>query len=334
MSLQSGLSRGKSRLRAAVLRGARLGLSEQSVRLDKLASDVAELAGEVRHLADAQPRPTDEANQRLQELKAAFAEVGEQVTRNRQIISSILDNIPALRQELRSARASAEYERAFSDPEPLVSIRIATYNQAELLVERAIASALAQTYENTEIIVVGDGCTDNTEERVAAVGNPKIRFVNLPFRWPYPEDQIHRWQVAGSPAMNVAAQLARGRWIAPLDHDDEFVPDHVESLLTAARAGNFEMMYGQIQQRSPDGLMDEEICTYPPTYYHFGFQASVYMGELRFFEYNTRSWMLEESGDWNLCRRMLEAGVRIGFLDKVVIEYYPTSLWGTGDGTQ
>jgi glycosyltransferase involved in cell wall biosynthesis len=260
-------------------------------------------------------------------LTSALKELGEKVTRNRQIASSILDDIPALRRQLRSARASADYERAFSDPEPLVSIRIATYNQAELLVERAIASALAQTYENTEIVVVGDGCTDDTEARVAAIGDSKIRFVNLPFRWPYPDDPHHRWLVAGSPAMNVAAQLARGLWIAPLDHDDEFVPDHVESLLTAARANEFEMMYGQIQKRSPDGLAAEEICTYPPTYEHFGFQASVYVGKIRFFEYDTRSWMLDESGDWNLCRRMLEAGVRIGFLDKVVIEYYPSRLW-------
>jgi hypothetical protein len=334
MSLPFGNSRGKARLRAAVVRGARIGLSEQSVRLDHLAGQLAELAREVRDLADAQARSTGESKERLQHLTSELKELGEKVTRNRQIASSILDDIPALRRELRSARAGADYERAFSDPEPLVSIRIATYNNAELLVERAIASVLAQTYENTEIVVVGDGCTDDTQARVAAMADPRIRFVNLPFRWPYPEDPGHRWLVAGSPAMNVAAQLARGQWIAPLDDDDEFVPDHVESLLTAARANEFEMMYGQIQLRSPDGLMDERPCTYPPAYAHFGFQASVYMGELRFFEYNPRSWMLDESGDWNLCRRMLEAGVRIGFLDKVVTEYYPARLWGAGGGAR
>jgi hypothetical protein len=316
------------------VRGARVGLSEQSARLDQLAGELAELAGEVRDLADAQGRSTDQASQGLRQLTSALKELGEQVTRNRQIASSIQDDIPALRRELRSARDSPDYERAFSDPEPLVSIRIATYNQAKLLVERAIASAVAQTYQNIEIVVVGDGCTDDTEARVAAVGDPRIRFVNLPFRWPYPEDPRHRWLVVGAPAMNVAAQLARGQWIAPLDHDDEFVPDHVESLLTAARANEFEMLYGQLHMRSPDGRWDEEMCTYPPTYEHFGFQASVYVAELRFFEYNTRSWMLDEPGDWNLCRRMLEAGVRIGFLDKVVVEYYPSGLYGTGGGAR
>src|SRR5262249_1151961 len=44
--------------------------------------------------------------------------------------------------------------------EPLVSVCVATYNRAGLLTERCLPSVLGQTYRRFELIVVGDGCTD------------------------------------------------------------------------------------------------------------------------------------------------------------------------------
>ena len=48
-----------------------------------------------------------------------------------------------------------------------MTVRIATWNRAELLVERALASLRAQGYERWEAIVVGDACTDDTADRIA-----------------------------------------------------------------------------------------------------------------------------------------------------------------------
>src|SRR5581483_3909922 len=100
------------------------------------------------------------------------------------------------------------YERAFSDPEPLVTVRIPTYTRSRLLIERALPSIMRQTYQNFEVIVVGDGCTNDTAELVEAFGDPRVRFVNLPYRYPYPEDPEKRWCVAGGPGANVGAELA------------------------------------------------------------------------------------------------------------------------------
>jgi hypothetical protein len=47
------------------------------------------------------------------------------------------------------------------------------------------------------------------------------------------------------------------------------------------------------------------------------------MGALRFFEYDLHSWVINEVADWTMCRRMLESGVRIGWVDQVVTTLYP-----------
>ncbi len=177
----------------------------------------------------------------------------------REIVSTQLDDVALLRRQLRRARQSAEYAQAFAIDEPLVSVRIATYNNPQLLIDRAISSVLAQTYDRLEVVVVGDACTDDTEKRVAAVGDPRIRFFNLPARLPYPDDQRNRWLVAGSPAMNFGAQLAQGQWIAPLDHDDEFVPNHIEALLVASCRRDLELTYGRLLAITPEGHDNYEI---------------------------------------------------------------------------
>ena len=96
--------------------------------------------------------------------------------------------------------------------------------RTELLVERALPSIVRQTYQNFEVIVVGDGCTNDVAERIEDFGDPRVRFVNLPYRYPYPEDREHRWSVAGAPGVNVGTELARGTWLAMLGDDDELEP--------------------------------------------------------------------------------------------------------------
>ena len=220
---------------------------------------------------------------------------------------------------LEEVRQSAEYVQLFADSEPLVSVRIATYNKAEMLLTRALPSALSQTYTNIEVVIVGDGCTDDTAERIAALDEGRVRFENFAQRRRYPSDPMFRWMVAGSPGMNRAARLARGRWIAPLDDDDEFAHDHIERLLRQALTSRSELVYGAVESRNVMSGESARIWSSPPELGGFAFTGALVASPIsRIFEYDEQSWVSREPGDWNLCRRMLDAGVRWSAIEDVV----------------
>ena len=106
-------------------------------------------------------------------------------------------------------------------PSPLVSIIIPVYNGANYM-RQAIDSALAQTYENIEIIVVNDGSTDNGEtERIALSYGDKITY--------------YKKENGGcASALNYGISKMNGQWFSWLSHDDVYFPDKVRSNLEYA----------------------------------------------------------------------------------------------------
>jgi glycosyltransferase involved in cell wall biosynthesis len=224
----------------------------------------------------------------------------------------------ALLGEYRALLESRRRERdIFADREPLVSVRIATYNRARILVERTIPSVLSQTYRNFEIVIVGDHCTDDTEERIRALGDPRITFVNLPSRPKYPRYREYFWMTAGTIPMNRALDLCRGSWIAPLDDDDLFTPDHIEGLLGAAMERNWEFCYGVMEMEIRPGEF-RRVGSYPLHHAKICHPAVLYSTLLDFLRYDPESWLLGEPADWNMWRKVRDIGVRYGFIEKVV----------------
>jgi glycosyltransferase involved in cell wall biosynthesis len=200
---------------------------------------------------------------------------------------------------------------------PLVSVIIPTYNRKEMLVERAIPSVLSQTYQNFEIVVVGDHCTDDTSTLVQKIDDKRIRFYNLPTRSHYPVDSRDRKLVAGTTAANKALELCSGDWITRLDDDDEFTDDHIETLLDHALRYGYELVYGKVEiETRPNQRII--VGSYPPTFGQMAHIGALYNSKLRFLRYDVNAWKYAEPDDWNLFRRMNEAGVKIGFVDKVV----------------
>jgi len=241
-------------------------------------------------------------------------------------IESLQDRELENRRQVRELRASEAYARAFDEEEPLVSVTLPTWTNVETLTNVALPSVLDQSYRNIEVIVVGDASPPEVERAVEAMDDSRVRFHNLPQRGPYPKERRRRWYVAGVPAINEAARLARGLWIAPQNDDDVFTPDHVERLLSAARAARSEVAYGRFEML-PSDEPAYVSGAFPPSLGKFTWQAAIYHGGLRFFEMEIGDAWFDRPGDWSLCRRMLVSGVRFTMIDDIVARLYPS---GTG----
>ena len=102
---------------------------------------------------------------------------------------------------------------------PLVSVVVATYNRSSVL-RYALLSAQAQTLPNFEVLVIGDGCSDDSEQVVASLADSRFKWHNLPV------NSGHQ-----SAPNNRGIELAQAEWIAYLGHDDLWMPNHLELLL-------------------------------------------------------------------------------------------------------
>jgi glycosyl transferase family 2 len=103
-----------------------------------------------------------------------------------------------------------------------ISVAVAAYNAADYLRE-AIDSALAQTLQPFEIVVVDDGSTDRTRQVCEAFGE-RVRYL-------YQEND----GTAGIGARWKSIQESRGEWIALLDHDDRWLPAKLEKQVEALK---------------------------------------------------------------------------------------------------
>jgi glycosyltransferase involved in cell wall biosynthesis len=99
---------------------------------------------------------------------------------------------------------------------PLVSILINNYNYGRFLTE-AIDSALNQTYQNIEVIVVDDGSIDNSHEIIKTYGDKIIPII--------------KENGGQASAFNTGFAASRGEIICFLDSDDLFLPEKVEEIV-------------------------------------------------------------------------------------------------------
>lgn len=125
---------------------------------------------------------------------------------------------------------------------PLVSIIIPVYNSASFVVE-AVRSALDQTYQNVEVIVVDDGSTDNSLSLVKSIHDERLRVFS----------QINQGACV---ARNRGIVEARGAYVKFLDSDDILYPDAVAvQLEQQSRLGKDEVVFGDFDFIDEQGNM-------------------------------------------------------------------------------
>lgn len=107
-----------------------------------------------------------------------------------------------------------------------VSVVIPTHDRPQLA-QRAVRSALAQEYEDLEVVVVVDGPDNATEKALANVSDKRLRDIVLPR------------PVGLAKARNLGVRAAWGDWIAFLDDDGEWFPEKTTLQMKAAQSSRY-----------------------------------------------------------------------------------------------
>lgn len=132
--------------------------------------------------------------------------------------------------------------------EPHITALVPAYNRAHLL-PRAINSILDQTFAPYEIIVVDDGSTDNTKAVVDGFGD-RVRYI---------------FQENAGPAVarHHGITVAQTEWVAMLDSDDIWNPDHLERMSNAivATGGRANFYFSNTRRtKRDDGIMQWQLA--------------------------------------------------------------------------
>jgi len=197
---------------------------------------------------------------------------------------------------------------------PLVSVVIPVFNR-ESFIERAVNSVLNQTYWNFELIVVDDGSTDNTVKRLKNyVDNIKI---------------LYQSNKGVSAARNLGVKFSKGKYIAFLDSDDEWLPEKLEKQIKETIKNNWKISQTdekwirnqkQINKKKihqkPQGdifLKSLELCLVTP--------SAVMIEKKTFEKYNGFNENLPVCEDYDLWLRMTQKYYIHYSQNKSVIKY-------------
>lgn len=206
---------------------------------------------------------------------------------------------------------------------PLVSIVIPLYNGSNY-VEEALKCALAQDYENIEIVVVNDGSTDDGAGRdICMKYADRITYLEKP-------------NGGCASALNYGVKAAKGEYISWLSHDDLYETNKVSHQVALLNEGLFDPQKTIISNRG--GLIDGE----GKTLMHPSVAEKKYLDGLGFFKYllfqkcvNGCGLLIPKSVfqeglyfdesmrfvlDWNLWLKMAASGVGVYLDDAVLVK--------------
>lgn len=122
----------------------------------------------------------------------------------------------------------------------MVSIIVTAYNVAEWI-EEAIASALAQTFSDIELVIVDDCSTDNTPELLSAIHDERVKIIR------------NEENLGAGASRRKGIEASGGEYILLLDGDDWIAPNFIEDLYTKAKESNAQIVSGGITIAESNG---------------------------------------------------------------------------------
>jgi glycosyltransferase involved in cell wall biosynthesis len=199
---------------------------------------------------------------------------------------------------------------------PLVTVIIPTFNWSSVL-PYCVGSVLQQTFKDFEVLVMGDGCTDDSEMVINAIDDGRVRWFNLP------ENTGHQ-----SGPNNEGLRQARGELIAYLGHDDLWFPHHL-SCLVAALAAGADIAYSLTMMVGPEGCSTQPVpcrSTYrpgmwiPPTGIAHHRRVTDTVGGWRHYR------EVKVDPEVDLWRRAYEGGYRFTSVPRLTAVKFPAAL--------
>ena len=183
-----------------------------------------------------------------------------------------------------------------------ISVIIPTYNRAGLI-RRSVESVLTQTWQALEVIVVDDGSTDDTEQVVAAIADPRVRY--------------HRMAQNGGAcaARNMGVSLAQGEYIAFQDSDDAWLPHKLATQMQQLTESGADVVFcsferyrtdGTLAQVFPDGENDLGRITYQQLLHGSLVSTQTLLGKRVCFEQLPFNPAMPRLQDWELMLRMVQ----------------------------
>jgi glycosyltransferase involved in cell wall biosynthesis len=198
--------------------------------------------------------------------------------------------------------------------DPRVTVIIATYNRSEIL-PYSIGSVLRQTFSDFELLVVGDGCTDDSARVVESIGDPRVRWVNLP------ENTRHQ-----SGPNNEGLRQARGEIIAYLGHDDLWLPHHLDAHVGVLTATGSDLAFSLCVNVDDAGKQWIII----PTPGRGSYSSPLGMTHLRRVTEEEGGWRdyrtMNIPPDVELWRRLHDAKRRFTFVPRLTGIKFPASI--------
>jgi glycosyltransferase involved in cell wall biosynthesis len=111
---------------------------------------------------------------------------------------------------------------------PAIAVIIPTYNRAHVI-SRALHSVLHQTYKDIQVIIVDDASTDNTEDILKEIDDPRVVYLR------------HEVRKGAAAARNTGIRTASSDYIAFQDSDDEWLCEKLEKQMNALMLASAEV---------------------------------------------------------------------------------------------
>lgn len=208
---------------------------------------------------------------------------------------------------------------------PKVSILIPTYNQASYI-EKAVESALAQTYGNLEIIVADDCSSDSTEQVIRRFqGDERVRY----FRNSHNLGRVKNYK-------NALENLATGDWVVNLDGDDffcdeKFISEVVDILRSRAdqnivfvQGGQYINRQGKLVLDNPD--IPSDMLLIDGEKYFLNFHRFKHFSHLSTV-FNRREAVAIDFYRLDIASSDIESFLRLALHGRVVLVKKPYGVW-------